>query len=99
MGFEIAQVVGELAQVARGCCSCSVCTELVRDPVTLTCDHTYCRRCITSVAVWCHRSVQKCQKSTIEKLDQKQFLAEIIFFGAHNIFPKIFPKIYDFTTT
>jgi len=47
MGFDIDLIVGELGRVN---CSCSVCTDLLQDPVTLNCGHSFCRQCILDVA-------------------------------------------------
>ena len=45
MGISIDQIVGDLGKAN---CTCSICTDLFEDAVTLIeCEHTFCRACLT----------------------------------------------------
>lgn len=42
MGFDVTRFVGETSEELI----CSICSEILEDPLTTECEHLFCRRCI-----------------------------------------------------
>jgi E3 ubiquitin-protein ligase NRDP1 len=43
MGYDISRFTGEISEELM----CSICSEILRDPLTTECEHLYCRECIS----------------------------------------------------
>nr|XP_055059876.1 tripartite motif-containing protein 16-like [Misgurnus anguillicaudatus] len=62
---------------------CSICLDLLKDPVTIPCGHSYCMSCITDCWIWDDRGVYSCPQcrqtfTTRPVLNKNTMLAEVV---------------------
>ncbi|XP_075769449.1 uncharacterized protein LOC102463882 [Pelodiscus sinensis] len=62
--------------------TCSICLELLRDPVTTACGHSFCKRCITQICqgredAACPQCRQRLQKGTLQRNQELRSIVEL----------------------
>ncbi|XP_076127080.1 uncharacterized protein LOC143106606 isoform X2 [Alosa pseudoharengus] len=74
----------DLTKVTKDLFRCSVCTDMLKDPVSIPCGHSYCRQCITSY--WAlpnhagHYACPQCSQtySNCPALNTNSILAKVV---------------------